>query len=152
MLQNLLEELHQLFFCLIIIIGWKINFFSICLSAFFSPETLLCIQQILLAPGAVTSPLNIHYLNRTKQILATFTDGTVIVCQSEQSVPDVTGTEKDQYKVFTLPVPMNNTFCSIVVETRNRLVSNIFFCRVGGIGRWKNNFFFSLKRLAIHWV
>lgn len=85
----------------------------------FSPETLLCIQQILLAPGAVTSPLNIHYLNRTKQILATFTDGTVIVCQSEQSVPDVTGTEKDQYKVFTLPVPMNNTFCSIVVETRN---------------------------------
>lgn len=37
---KILEELHQLFFCLIItiiIIGWKINFFSICLSASLQP-------------------------------------------------------------------------------------------------------------------
>lgn len=127
----------------------RLIFFLSVYLLFFSPETLLCIQQILLAPGAVTSPLNIHYLNRTKQILATFTDGTVIVCQSEQSVPDVTGTEKDQYKVFTLPVPMNNTFCSIVVETRNRLVSNIFFLSSGRHRKVKKQFFF-LSKEACH--
>lgn len=122
----------------------RLIFFPSVYLLLYSPETLLCIQQILLAPGAVTSPLNIHYLNRTKQILATFTDGTVIVCQSEQSVPDVTGTEKDQYKVFTLPVPMNNTFCSIVVETRNRLVSKEFFFFLWSGRHWKekNKFFF----------
>ncbi|XP_052829384.1 leucine-rich repeat serine/threonine-protein kinase 1 [Octopus bimaculoides] len=86
----------------------------------FSPESLLCIQQIMLTVEPVCSPLDIHYLEQSKKILTIFTDGTVIACEAEVSEHSLNLEEENEAVVHTLQLPRNTTFSSTVVETRHR--------------------------------